>query len=500
MIDHKKPILIAVILLLQLMAKAQISSDWNYSVETQATIAASGKLPFWFRANQFGSIPVAGISAALIGNIYKNYSVATSPSRFNWSAGLQVRGNAGAQADLKFIEAYIKVKKGIFEASVGRTKNITGITDSSLSSGSFSFSGNALGVPQINIAIPDYQNLPIFNKLFSLKGSYAVGYFGKVDIAPVYAFTKLATQYFQQQQLYVMFGKPTWKLKLIGGINHNVMFGSEKQIFGPQYDMSELKAGIYAAIGKTYIPTDADAAKKFGGKVGNQIGSVDLAVQYDFNNIKLNMYHQVIYDVGAIGHLANLNDGITGISFINKLKNDTRKINWRKVLFEFVSTKDQAGQFNSRSLSGDEDYYNDFEFSDGWSYQGLNIGNPLLTSRKYTRDNLVTDPGDYIINNRVMAINIGIIGYVKKVNITAKITYSKNYGTYGTAIEGHSTGPEHYPPVHGIFYTVSQFSGYAAADKNINKGYNIGVGIAADNGKLYYNSIGLQLTLKKTFN
>lgn len=487
-------IIITIAILISLSGYAQLNIQ--SSIEAQTTIAPANKMPFWFRSDQYGSIPPAGTSGAFIGSVYKPYD-STQVHGFNWSAGIQGRINVGSQSNITLIEAYIKVKKGIFALSAGRTRDVTGIVDTSLSSGSFSISGNALGIPKVSFGIPEYYGLPFFNKLFSIKLNYSFGYFGTVDIGPPGStLVDKAVQYYQENEIYGRLGRNDWKLKLFAGINHHVEYGNEQEIYGPFYKLSGFQQAIYAAIGKTFH-ADKNHDSYLGGKVGNHIGSVDFGGEYDFSTINVMGYHQFIYDVGALAHLANISDGITGISISNKTRSDNT-IRWQKFLLEFIATKNQAGGLNSKSLSGDEDYYNDYEFDYGWSYMEANLGNPLLTSRKYTRTNLLTNPMDYIIDNRILGIHTGLQASVNQINITMKLTYTRNYGTYGTSIYGHSTGTRFYPTT-GVFTEVNQFSGYLGLNKNLKNNVTVGAALALDKGMLYYNSAGLLLSIKKYF-
>ena len=56
--------------------------------------------------------------------------------------------------------AYIKAKFGAFEIYAGRRKEIFGLVDSTLSSGSYIWSGNALPMPKIQISTPNFVSLP----------------------------------------------------------------------------------------------------------------------------------------------------------------------------------------------------------------------------------------------------------------------------------------------------------------------------------------------------
>jgi len=494
----KKFNFLAVIILMSLTAKSQSNTLWHYNVEGQSLLAPANKLPFWLRVNQAGSIPLAGTSVGFIGNIYRSYD--TSKHQFiRWGAGVEARANVGNTANLLIIQAYIKLKKGIFQLKAGRTRDITGLIDTTLSSGAFSISGNALGIPKVELSIPDYYSLPFWNKLFSIKLNYAFGWLGNTRLTQ-YSLISKADTYFQQNSLYIRVGKPHWKLKLFGGINHNVMYGHDRQIFGSDFTLSNFQSFIYAAIGKTYHPPVVDY-NGVQSKVGNHIGSIDFSAQYEFHNIRLMAYRQNLYDVGAIAHLANIVDGVNGISLTNKKVNNSALFQWKKALLEFVYTKNQAGGFaaSEKTSSGDEDYYNNYIYADGWSYHNLNLGNPLLTDRTYARSGLVNDPNDHIIDTRVIALNAGLLSRVSTANILVKLVYSKNYGTYGTAIEGHSTGGKHYPPQYGIFSEVKEFSGYMEMSENLGNTFVAGFVVAGDMGGLYYNSMGLLLKLKKTF-
>lgn len=475
-------------LLISLNVKAQSNSFWHYSAEGQSLLAPAGKLPFWFRANQFGSIPLSGTSASFIGSAYKSYDT-TGRHSFNWSAGVQVRANMGNMAYLTLIEGYIKVKKGIFELKGGRTKDIVGIVDSTLSSGSFSISGNALGIPKIDLSIPEYYVLPFFNRFVAFKGTVSYGWVGNTVIySEKNPAVKNDNLNYLQNTLYLRLGRPESRLKLFGGINHNVMYGNERRNL--LFNISSLSTFIYAATGKTYGELS---------KIGNHLGSIDMALQYNFNSTRIMLYRQNLYDVGAIGHLANIADGINGISLVNK-KPASGYAHWHKLLLEFIYTKDQAGAYGKNVKSGDEDYYNNYEYTEGWVYKGINIGNPLLTSRKFTRNGIITDPYDNIIDNRIIALHTGIEGSVAQINLLAKLTYSKNYGTYGTNYPGHSTSGKYSGVPYGIFKEVNELSGYLEANKQYGRGIIVGAAIATDNGGLYYNSIGLLLKLRKSFN
>lgn len=479
-------------------ASAQ-TKNFHASVEVQGIYTSHGQIPFWMRSNQHGSIPLSGASASAIVSAYKNYD-SNKKKLVDWGFGFESRANVGNNAQLILIEGYAKLKLGNFEFKAGRTKDIMGLVDTSLSSGAFSISGNALGIPKIEIRIPEYTNL-FGGNLFAFKGNFAYGWVGDVPIqygwnAPnTYPHPTHATTYFHQKSVYIKFGRPAWKVKLYGGLNHQVYWGSERSIFGPDWTLSEAKAFLYVVVAKAYGNNTA-----LNSKVGNHLGSFDLGFQYDFENVRLFIYRQNIYDAVALWHFANETDGLNGISIQNK-HSSKNKVQWKKILFEILDTKNQNGGLNSGYLpSGDENYYNHAgTYAQGWSYKGLALGNPFLSTRTTVRSNFPSNYFEYFINNRVLAFHTGIEGNINNWNYIAKLSYSKNYGTWATSPIGKRALNRRDPPNPFAFREADQFSTYFEATRMLKNGLRIGAVAAFDSGNLLYNSSGFILKLSKSF-
>ena len=468
--------------------KAQTGSgSVSGSVEVQGILASPHNTPFWFRSNQFGSVPLPGSSGAAIGAVHINYD-SPRTSLIDWGGSLEIRGDLGATARATIIEGYAKLRVGIFELKAGRVKDFMGMVDTTLSSGAFAVSGNALGIPKLQLAIPDYYQLHWFGDLFAFKGSAAAGLVGDIPIQYAHN-AKSAHTYFQQSSLYVRLGRPQWALKLYGGVNHQVFWGNERAVFGPGFTLPGWKSFLYAGIGKTWQ----------NSKIGNHIGSIDMGLDYDFDDVRLTLYRQNFYDEGALYHLANIKDGLNGISITNK-EDYGEFFHWTKFLFEYFCSKNQAGYPTSTyTNSGDENYYNNYEYKQGWSYKGLGLGNPFISTYTSTRTDLPNDTADFFNNNRVVAFHFGAQGAVSNWYFTAKLSYSMNYGTFGTSPYGHTTGRLRQVPRFGYWQEVSQFSSYLEVKKALANGYSIGCAAALDNGKLLNNSGGIILKLSKTF-
>ena len=312
-----------------------ISQLDNFSANTGifAGYVTPGHVPFWLRANQFGSVPLDKASVSFLESIRKDYSTKKG-KKIDWGASFEGRINVGYKSKFILVEGFGKIRASIFEIKAGRVKEITGLCDTSLTSGSWSISGNALGVPKIQLSIPEFYTLPIFDKLFAFKGNYVHGWIGNWYINDT--LIPNTPTYLHQKSLYVKLGKPSWKLHLYGGFNHQVIWGNEKNMMGKSYALNHFQTLLYVNTGKAYSHDSIQDTR-----IGNHLGSIDLGFQYEFNNIRLFVYRQNIYDAGALYYLANILDGLNGISLFNMHMNN-KKFQWKRVLIEFLYTKNQA--------------------------------------------------------------------------------------------------------------------------------------------------------------
>src|SRR5690606_22632502 len=325
----------------------------------------------------------------------------------------------------------------------------------------------ALGVPMLDLRIPEYYRLPWWGGLFSFKGNFANGYMGKMPID-----TGLYTNHtpdplptlLHQKSLYGRLGKPHWRLNLYGGINHQVQWGSENEVYGNNYTLNASQTLWYVLWGKPY---GTESIPK--SKLGNHGGSVDLGFSYDWDNIQLMAYRQNFYDVGAISKLANIADGLNGVTLTNKQYNKSkRNWDWQKLLFEFFYSKNQAGYpWSTPTKSGDEDYYNNYYYTEGWSYKRQGIGTPLIVPAHTAKEGQAHDPIDYFISNRVVAGHLGARGRIYQWNVSGKLTYAKHYGTFSTSIHGKSTGQIWHQPYGETFVPVSQLSAYLQGEREL---------------------------------
>jgi Capsule assembly protein Wzi len=452
---------------------------------------SSGQNPFWLRTNQYGIVPLESQFATLRGQVSKDYDSTVTKKKINYGYGIIGVVNVGKINQFLLPSAYAKVKWKAFEIYAGRRKEIIGLVDTTLTSGSYIWSGNALPLPKLQISIPEYTSI-LGKGLVSIKGNYSHGWFDK----------GYATNFFlHQKSLYGRIGKPSWKLKFYGGFNHQVQWGGK-----PVVPFKETKTGNliekYPSGLKTYLQVVTGIALNKDGtgleegiplneawnRVGNHLGSIDIGFDISTSNATLLFYRQSIYEDGSLFHLNNIIDGLTGFSIQKKGK----KNGIQGFVFEYLNTSNQGGSPGGTvtipELRGYDNYFNNSLYRNGWTYQGSTIGTPFivplnaLDATLFSKKISPTLPTSYIVNNRTQILHTSLAMRIGSTSLLSKFTYSKNYGTYSNYLRS-----EDYLVLQQVTFRVRKHS-------------TVTINASADLGKLYgATNLGGSILLKRSW-
>lgn len=403
------------------------------------TILASKRaVPFWLRANRFGTIPLSSpiLTASFsIESKYRRpiYSKEKFSKKFDWAYGISGTVNVGHNTQLLIPEAYIKARYKVFELYAGRRQLITGLVDSCLTSGSYINSGNSLPIPMVSFGTPHYIALPYTKGLIAFHATYGHGWFkdGRVE-----------NFYLHQKQLYFKIGKPYWKIKFFGGLNHQTQWGGfSKYLIGSSVTKDghlprNLKSYYNMVIARRMSDRDVSTSYVDWNRIGNHLGTADLGMTIDSRKFSLLLYRQNIYDDGSLLHLNNIKDGLNGLSImINSDKNNFFKIN--RLLVEYLYTENQGGKLDythglkNPKLRGQDNYFENIQYVDGWTYESKTIGTPFITPVPEVRTTLPRPDTSLISNSRLALIHIGLFAKLaRKMDLILKMSYSNNRGTY----------------------------------------------------------------------
>ncbi|MEZ0541146.1 capsule assembly Wzi family protein [Fibrella arboris] len=491
--------LLILLVFCSLTVTGQTRKPVGYQLELGSYLPVQGEIPFWQRANEYGIVPRTASAyvdpvETFRGRIRVDYygppqtkldSLRAVRRRVDWGWGLSAVVNSAAlNRDVRVLlpEAYAKVRYRGVELYAGRRRELVGLVDSTVSSGSYIWSGNALPPLKVQVGTDGWRPL---GKLLSINAFYAQGWF-EYD-----RFIKGSMLH--QKALYLRLGKPTWRVWFYGGMNHQVQWGGNNETLPGQFIRnSQLPASAHDyvdivlgnSLGNRQVDTTKYSAFDAGNRIGNHLGTVDLGMTIRAHSFDLFLYRQNIYEDGSLFYLINIEDGLNGLKIQNQR---LRKRGFRldKVVLEFLNTYSQGGDVfieNDGSKRGRDNYFNHGQYRDGWTSFGRTIGTPFIAPAS---DFPATYPGAFFTNNnRVHVYHIGLAGSLaSQIGFTGKFSYSQNAGTYDTP----------FPAV------ATQLSGFLGLTAQLNwlGGSVLTTTVAYDKGDLYPQNLGTFISLKK---
>ncbi|GAB3901311.1 capsule assembly Wzi family protein [Larkinella knui] len=472
--------------------------DRKSSIHIFAELGLSGstakRTPFWLRTNQYGIFP--NTSPFLMARAGISADYARKHRRIAWGYGLEWVGNIASKSAFLLPEGYGKVKFRGLELLAGRRRETIGLADSThVGSGSYSWSGNALPMPKIQLSLADYTPIGFTKGLIAFRGLFAHGWFG--NKGPV------THSYLHQKALYGRLGKPNWPIRLYGGFNHQVQWAGRSEVITgddvikngrfPSGFKNYINAitGLSLAAKGNAIDTTEYSKNDRGNRVGNHLGTVDVGFEILNKSFTLLFYRQSIYEDGSLYYLTNIADGLNGVRFRNT-KPATQRWRIQTAVAEFLFTKSQGGSTFSylNKERGSDNYFNHGQYIDGWSYVGRTIGTPFIPPANDTNPTLPRSYTDQLVifsnNNRVRVLHLGVEGRCNEVYVfQLKCSWSENYGTYNKPF------PER----------IRQFSSLLMVGFPVSflQGMQATVSFADDQGRLYSNSSGFYLSLRKNW-
>ena len=211
---------------------------------------------------------------------------------------------------------------------------------------------------------------------------------------------------------------------------------------------------------------------------GNHVGSQQLMLTGKGNRWEVNVYWQNFFEdnFAFIGNGQNLRDGLWGISM--------KQSRWpfiQGVTYEILHTCDQSGLWHDRDglcYAGNDQYYQNSVFQNGWNYWYRSMGNPFLTSPLYNEDGTI-----HTLNSRVLVHHVGIRGDIYGFRYILKASHARNYGNDNTSrvLQSNNTAL------------------FLAIEKHVEQawGLDFGLRLAADVGSQWGNQFGAQITISK---
>lgn len=444
------------------MAEPDIEEDTLLYGVSVSGLASTGKYaPFLLQSNRNGNIssaPFSGNLSVLFGkeptrphrwydyDFAVEYALRLDPQHFNYW----------------FSQLYAHVRLYVVDLTAGITPYIHGPQDPELTSGGMLFSTNAHPLPRITIGIDRYTAFPGLYGFAEIKGGITHGWF----VDNVYV-----SKSFLHHAFAGVRAGGELPVNLSYEFHHAVQWGGYSPVFG---DLgNNFKAYWNAVTARSGGTMANDQINAQGNHIGWQILTADLKG----SNWKVSLYWQHIFEDGPIKFMSqamNRYDGLWGIHIVQSA--------WPFIngfTYEFLNTTDQSGPYHDKDgfvYGGNDSYFQNYIYPNGWNYFYRTIGTPYITSPLYNEDGTTQTQ-----NNRVKTHFVGLRGDIYGYRYRFMASYTHNYGMYNHALHTDNTAlllelTKHFERAWGLELSLS---------------------LSADIGTQFGNSFGAMLTLSK---
>ncbi len=396
--------------LILLFFSIELSAQNHSSIETSAIISSSGDTPFWLQSNRHGIFARNGSQFL---TRFQHHATANVSGFFTVRYGADLIARPGSEATFSFNQGYVKVEAAGVQFAAGRFHNTSPIHDYEIGMGSLGISTNPTPIPQLRLGLIDWTSIPLTKDFIQIRGHISHGWLGS---------RRYTDNLFLHEKVgHVRLGG-SLPLNLYAGIAHYVKWGGDHPDFGDIPTRFSDFRNVFLAY-----PGDEQTPGPFQTYVlGDHLGAWDFGFFLDIGETSFTVYRQFPLETRDNLKLKSLQDALMGIS-ISLPENFRPPV--RRFVYEHLYTKYQDGPRRpniggdpDRDLyRGNENYYNHGVYRSGWVYNLRTIGNPLF---------FPSDENLGVINNRIVAHHVGLISEYEGIQLSAKATYSRNYGKY----------------------------------------------------------------------
>jgi len=456
-------ILIVFFLLGTALLQAQTHSDTiEYSLNTRICPGSGSYTPFLSTVNQYDRYDIKPNSLTAWGMLHKRMDDSTS---YDYGFGTELDANISKLRNRFFPgELYLEGKAHAFKAFVGMKREVFGNQDQELSSGGMIWSQNSRPMPKIAFESNGYIDVPFTKGYVEVNGGISHGWFTDKTVT---THTLLHHKY-----AYIRVGG-SFPININYGIQHVCQWSGNSATYGSNPATWDNFTRVF--FGKSGDSSSASTERL--NALGNHIISKNIGLDVNLKSVNISFYWQNIYEDGPILGMYeayNKEDGLWGASVrIPKFKALSHFV------LEYMSTTDQSGPWHDLDgviYGGADNYYTNGVYPNGWSFYGMTIGNPWLTSPKYNANGSVT-----VSNNKVRLYYFSGVGSFYDVTYKATIACSKNWGSpgvvYATRKDQLSYQLETATPIHCV------------------KNTNLTLGFSGDRGTMYGTNFALLLGL-----
>jgi len=447
--------------LLQARTYSDTATDTvKYSLNARFSPGSGSYAPFLSTANQYDRYDIMPNSLSVWGTLKKDIDYS---SRFDYGFGVDLNANV-SKTERRFFpeEFYLQGKVFFLNAFVGMKREVFGNQDPELSSGGLIWSRNSRPLPSVSLETNGYVPVPFTKGYIEVQGGLSHGWFTDSTVTK---HTLLHHKY-----AYVRLGG-SFPVNVSYGLQHVCQWAGTSSGFGT----SSASWSNYRRIFLAESGNSSSPATEQENALGNHIISQNLGLDINLRSVKVSLYWQDISEDPPVLHMNrayNVKDGLWGLS--------VRLPRFRPLnafALEYLGTTDQSGPWHDLDgviFGGADNYYNNGVYPNGWTFHGMTMGNPWLTSPRYNKDRSVS-----IMNNMVRLFYFSGMGEFSCYTYRASVAYSNNYGRPFAVYEN----------------CKSQLSWQLEAARPVPflKNTNVSLGLSDDRGGMYGNNVAVLL-------
>lgn len=457
------------------MDEADTQADTLFYGASLNGIFADTTTVFWLNSNTAGDVAQAQSNGIL--SLYAFKPATRNHRWWDYSYGIKINGRIagpestlyGQKATAYFQQLYAHCRLYIFDITAGIKPLCTTFGNQQLSIGSLLFSNNAHPLPRITIGIDRWTAFPFLFGYVEIRGG--ISHLWATTYNKDLTNPATTSDYFIHHKFLGARIGGKLPVRIIYEFHHAAQWGGKSPTYGDLgNDLNTFKNIFLARAG-------GSAAIETNNKQGNHLCMQQLALELNFDALHISAYWQALQEdnpIRVIGTAMNRADGLWGINI-----SQFYLPYFQTVTYEFLNTTEQSGPLHDVDgfiFGGRDNYYGHAIYTQGWTYLGRTIGNPLLSPT----------------NNRVRAHHVAINGDIHTFQYRFLCTHARYYKPYSEILSYNASKQPAY----------NQTSLLLEVEKKIPQAWGItfAAAIAADFYNNHTYSIGGKISMSKTFN
>lgn len=445
-----------------LIAQAQ-DRPWRVQGDVQAMGASTETLPFWLRANQYGTIDSTSANAVIRASLARTITPAED-LRLTVETGVLAR--AARHPTLFAHELYGQIDYHMFRLQAGRwEEKPTGLTHSTLSLGAMGRSRNAPPLPKITLETPSYVPIPGVERALAVKGYLAHGWFTGDRF--------VRDALLHEKYLYLRLLAPSSPVQLHAGILQHTVWGGTHPTRGP---LPQDATAFLRVLGGQPAGSSAPTTDQ-KGTIGSTEAGYDFGITLQTAGLETHISRYFHHTDRPSLLFRNPWDGLWEV----RVERASDRL-VSTVLWEHLNATRHNAKYSEGEERGEDTYYNNSLYRSGWTHRGFTLGSPFLLPN-------IEGPG--IANNIVLAHHLGLEGQlVPGFRYRLLATYSRHYGAQHVCVDATCT-----QRVDRRTDRTDQYAARIEITRHVTDALRLRTAVATDLGALYPDRIGVLVGL-----